>query len=148
MIYRYFGLPPSEINIKEILFELDAHIINITVGGIIVGYSDGFPLTRKGVEIELMDETPELIEKLDVKLLGLRREGGRSVDTVVLENVVTTHPNPIKQAYKLSQLYGLTHEQLDTHIDGISNLAEAKEFMRKMAHVVLYLVKQTKLDEI
>ena len=63
------------------------------------------------------------------------------------EQVFTINLNPLKQAYKLSQLYGLTHEQLDNHIDGISSLAEAKEFMRKQAHVVLWLVKQTKLDE-
>jgi len=61
--------------------------------------------------------------------------------------VVIINPNPQKEAYKLSQLYGLTHEQLDNHIDGISNLSEAKEFMRKQAHVILWLVKQTKLDE-
>ena len=63
------------------------------------------------------------------------------------DDVVSITENPQKESYKLSQLYGLTPEQLDNHIDGITNLAEAKEFMRKMAHVVLYLVKQTKLDE-
>jgi len=63
------------------------------------------------------------------------------------QEVVTVTANPQKESYKLSQLYGLTHEQLDNHIDGISNLAEAKEFMRRLAHVTLWLVKQTKLDE-
>ena len=61
--------------------------------------------------------------------------------------LITINPNPQREAYKLSQLYGLTHEQLDNHIDGISSLAEAKEFMRKQAHVILWLVKQTRLDE-
>ena len=56
--------------------------------------------------------------------------------------------SPQKESYKLSQLYGLTHEQLDTYIDNnVTNLGEAREFMRKIAHVILWLVKQTKLDE-
>ena len=64
------------------------------------------------------------------------------------DSLVTINPNPQREAYKLSQLYGLTHNQLDTYIDNnVTNLAEAKEFMRKMAHVILWLVKQTKLDE-
>lgn len=64
------------------------------------------------------------------------------------DSLVSIEPNLQKEAYKLSQLYGLTHEQLDTYIDNnVTNLAEAKEFIRKMAHVILWLVKQTKLDE-
>ena len=62
--------------------------------------------------------------------------------------LITFNHNPQKEAYKLSQLYGLTHEQLDTYIDNnVTNLASAKEFVRKQAHVILWLVKQTKLDE-
>jgi len=64
------------------------------------------------------------------------------------DSLITINPNPQKEAYKLSQLYGLTHEQLDAYIDGnVTDLASAKEFVRKMAHVILWLVKQTKLDE-
>ena len=63
-------------------------------------------------------------------------------------SVVIISPNPQKEAYKLSQLYDLTHEQLDTYIDNnVTDLQSAREFMRKMAHVLLWLVKQTKLDE-
>ena len=62
--------------------------------------------------------------------------------------LIAINPNPQKEAYKLSRLYGLTHEELDTYIDNnVTNLAEAKEFIRKLAHVTLWLVKQTKLDE-
>jgi len=64
------------------------------------------------------------------------------------EEVVSLNPNPQKESYKLSQLYGLTHEQLDTYIDNnVTDLQSAREFVRKMAHVTLWLVKQTKLDE-
>ena len=61
---------------------------------------------------------------------------------------VTINPNPQKESYKLSQLYGLTQEQLQTYIDNnVTNLAEAKAFLKKLSAVVLWLVKQTKLDE-
>ena len=71
------------------------------------------------------------------------------------DSVITINPNPQRAAYKLSQLYGLTHQQLDNYIDNqlasITDLASAKtvigELIRKLAHLDLYLVKQTKLDE-
>ena len=63
-------------------------------------------------------------------------------------NLVIIVPNSQKESYKLSQLYGLTHEQLDTYIDkNVTNLAEAKAFLKKLSAVVLWLVKQSKLDE-
>jgi len=61
---------------------------------------------------------------------------------------ININRNPHKEAYKLSKLYGLTHDQLDTYIDNnMTDLASAKEIMRKALHVILWLVKQTKLDE-
>lgn len=60
----------------------------------------------------------------------------------------TRRDNPQRNAFKASALYGLTHEQLDTYIDdNVTNLATAREFVRKLAHVILWLVKQTKMDE-
>lgn len=69
--------------------------------------------------------------------------------------VVNINPNPQKESYKLSQLYGLTHAQLDTYIDNqlasITDLASAKaiigELIRKLAHIDLWLAKQNKWDE-
>lgn len=64
------------------------------------------------------------------------------------DSLITINPNPQKEAYKLSQLYGLTQAQLETYIDNnVTNLAEAKAFLKKLAAVTLWLVKQTKLDE-
>lgn len=63
-------------------------------------------------------------------------------------NLVIINLNPQKESYKLSQLYGLTQAQLETYIDNkITNLAQAKEFLKKLSAVILWLVKQTKLDE-
>ena len=65
------------------------------------------------------------------------------------DGLVTINPNPQKESYKLSQLYGLTHEQLDTYIDNnMTDLQSAREIIRKALHVILWLVKQTKLDEL
>ena len=64
------------------------------------------------------------------------------------DNIVAINPNSQKEAYKLSQLYGLTQAQLETYIDNnVTNLAEAKDFIKKLSAVVLWLVKQTRLDE-
>jgi len=64
------------------------------------------------------------------------------------DEAISIVANPQKESYKLSPLYGLTHERLDTYIDNnVTDLASAREFVRKMAHVILWLVKQTKLDE-
>lgn len=64
------------------------------------------------------------------------------------ENIVIINPNPQREAYKLSQLYGLTQQQLATYIDNnVTTLAQAKQFLKKLSAVVLCLVKQTRLDE-
>ena len=64
------------------------------------------------------------------------------------DNQVIINPNPQREAYRLSALYGLTQEHLETYIDNnITTLASAKEFLKKLSAVVLWLVKQTKLDE-
>jgi len=63
-------------------------------------------------------------------------------------SLVTINPNPQRESYKLSKLYGLTQEQLATYIDNnINNLVSAKEFLKKLSAVTLWLVKQTKLDQ-
>ena len=101
------------------------------------------------VEIDLSGEDSNILAKLDIALQGMEREGGRDAVTVISENINLEYPNPQKEAYKLSQLYGLTHAELDIYIDNnVTDLASAREFVRKMAHVILWLVKQTKLDEL
>lgn len=63
------------------------------------------------------------------------------------DNLVAINPNPQREAYKLSALYGLTQAQLGTYIDSnVTNLAQAKEFLKKLSAVVLWLVKQGKLE--
>lgn len=64
------------------------------------------------------------------------------------DGLVTINPNPQRESYKLSKLYGLTQEQLATYIENnVTNLVQAKEFLKKLSAVVLWLVKQSKLDD-
>jgi len=64
-----------------------------------------------------------------------------------VDNLVIINPNPQKESFKLSALYGLTQAQLETYIDtNVTTLATAKEYLKKLSAVVLWLVKYTKLD--
>lgn len=64
------------------------------------------------------------------------------------DDLVTIDPNPQREAYKLSALYGLTHEQLETYIESnVTTLASAKEFLKKQSAVILWLVRQARLDQ-
>jgi hypothetical protein len=140
MIYRWLkeGKTCGELGQK-----LGCTVNSITIGGIIVGSE-----IKQGIELDLENETPEILQRLDLKLAGLVREGGHDVESIISENIVTEHPNPHKEAFKLSPLYGMTQQQLETYIENnITDLHAAKEFLKKMAAVVLWLVKQNKMDE-
>lgn len=64
-----------------------------------------------------------------------------------LDSLVTVNPNLQRESYKLSKLYGLTQAQLEAYIENnVTNLVEAKAFLKKLSTVVLWLVKQSRLD--
>ena len=113
----------------------------------------GNPITREirkpGVAINFSGTpTDEVLEQIDLLLPLCKREGKTDFPHNVARNLDLRENNPQKEAYKLSALYGLTHEQLDTYIDtNVTDFASAKEFVRKLAHVELWLVKQNRLDE-
>jgi len=66
------------------------------------GIFDENDFLQEGIEIELENETPEILEKLDMKLQGLKREGGKDVADVIstLQGKVTelekAKPTPVK----------------------------------------------------
>ena len=63
--------------------------------------------------------------------------------------LVNIKANPHKDGYKLSAIAGLSQTDLETYIENnVTDLPTAKEFLKKLAAVELYLVKQTKLDTI
>ena len=130
---------------KELSDELGCQVKCITRGGIVVGEEDGEPIIKKGIELELEDETPEILAKLDLAF-PLTRQGGRSFLNAVQDSLDLSGTQ--KKAFKVSQLYGLTQAQLETYIENnVTSLASAKDFLKKLSAVVLWLVKQTKLDE-
>ena len=48
---------------------------------------------------------------------------------------------------KSSFINGLTAEQINTYIDNnVTNLAEAKAYLKKISKVILYLLKHTNLQ--
>lgn len=62
--------------------------------------------------------------------------------------VVTFNLNPQVEALKLSALYGLTQAQLETYIDNnVTTLANAKDYLKKLSAVVLYLLKQSDMEK-
>lgn len=64
------------------------------------------------------------------------------------DKLITIVKNPNKEAYKLSALANLTQAQLEAYIDtNVTTLANAKTYLKKLSAVVLYLVKQTRLDQ-
>jgi hypothetical protein len=62
------------------------------------------------------------------------------------QSVETSDVN--REAFKLHELYGLTQAQLEMYIENnVTTLAAAKTYLKKLSAVVLYLVKQTKLEQ-
>lgn len=64
-------------------------------------------------------------------------------------NIISIKSNPHKDGYKLSAIAGLSQSDLESYIENnVTDFPTAKEFLKKLAAVELYLVKQTKLDTI
>lgn len=62
-------------------------------------------------------------------------------------SLVQLNLNPQVEAYKLSALKGMTQAQLESYIDSnVTNLSQAKDYLKKLSAVVLWLVKQSELD--
>ena len=97
--------------------------------------------------IDDLEEIEATTAEWEAELALREQERPRTDRELLAANVDITIPNPQKESYKLSQLYGLTHEQLDTYIDNLSSGADYKEAFRRALHAILWLVKQTKLDE-
>lgn len=163
MIIKWFGQGTIE---AEQLTELGIQYTSMIVGQVKTGETEedwddeGNPIIseirKPGVAIGF-PATPsdEVLERIDLILPLCKREGGRDFPTAVSMNLDLRVANPQKAAFKLSQLYGLTQEQLadyiQNQIDSITSLAEAKAvltpLLQKMAALELWLAKQTRLDE-
>jgi len=154
MKYQWLDEDKSCQDLEELL---GCRVKSINKGWITVGYEERkdditgdmirTPIKKRGIEIELEGETKDDLDKIDL-LLNQRRKGGRTLREAIEANIDLSLTNPQKQAYKLSQFYGLAQSQLENYIDNnVTNLAEAKAFLKKLSAVVLYLVKQTKLDK-
>jgi len=62
--------------------------------------------------------------------------------------LVTINPNPSKEEWALSELHGLTYQQLEDYIiNNVTDLPSARTFLIKLSKVVLMLTKFTELEE-
>lgn len=86
-----------------------------------------------------------------IRSVGILYEGDTFAESLAETPALTSNETErlnIKEAYKLSRLYGLTQAQLENYIENnVTTLAQAKEFLKKLSAVVLWVVKHTKLDE-
>lgn len=153
MIYRW--LKKSQ-GYDELSQELAISIIGVQKGELLKGYENGEAVFEQGIEIEFEEEpTIEQLRRFDLSLSGYQRVDGRDIENIISDNLVLEYPNPYKEGYKLSALYGLTHQQVRDYIDNriasITSLAQAKtvigELFKKLADIQLWLVKQNRLDE-
>jgi hypothetical protein len=146
MIIKWYG--QGELTTAQ-LNELGIPFTRLYLGGIETGQVvEGIPVTRQGVAIEC-ETMPfeDTLFQIDTLLPLCKREGAKSFSERVAKNVNLVSDD-YRNAYKLSQLYGLTQAQLETYIDNnVTNLTQAKEFLKKLSAVVLWLVKQNKLDQ-
>jgi len=95
---------------------------------------------RSNTRINPIDDTP-LPDKYYVNNLG-------EIVISDTDTVVTVNPNPQKESYKLSALYGMTQAELETYIDtNVVDLPTARAYIKKLSAIVLWLVKQSGLDE-
>ena len=70
-------------------------------------------------------------------------DSGEEFDPSEIES---TH-NAAKDAIKLSGMAELTYKQLDTYIDNnVTNLAEAKKYLKNLSKVVLAILKYKNVD--
>ncbi|MEE9491357.1 MAG: hypothetical protein V3V80_03545 [Dehalococcoidia bacterium] len=63
------------------------------------------------------------------------------------DKLIQLAKNPNKRDYALSFLAGLTPAQIDNYIDNnVTNLVEARDFLKKLCKVALLLAKEASLE--
>lgn len=61
--------------------------------------------------------------------------------------LVPINLNPTIEAFKLTQIYGMTQAQLEAYIDNnVTNLAQAKDYLKKLSAAVLFILKHTDME--
>lgn len=95
--------------------------------------------TEQDVRNWLDSHYPELQEQA-VKVHGMAKTN-RDLFREIMPSATS------KQEYLLSFIAGLTPQQVDSYIDNnVTNLVEARTFLKKLSKVVLLLAKETRLD--
>lgn len=62
-------------------------------------------------------------------------------------NIQIINNNSHKETYKQSVIYNITSDQIDAYIDShVTNITTAKDFLKKLARVVVLLARQNKFE--
>lgn len=104
------------------------------------------------VEIEDEEGNPKTVYKYDYVVIEGKLTKAKiqkaladtkldSVEEIVPEDIETQY-NESKEAIRLSEITDITYAELDTYIDNhVTDLATAKEFLKKLSKVVLAILK-------
>lgn len=88
MKYTWLEVDYNALTCDELSQKFGCKIKSITKGGIIVGYQNSIdlkgnrvqiPIFRQGIEIELEEETPEILAELDRQFQNLKRKDGKNI---------------------------------------------------------------------
>jgi hypothetical protein len=115
---------------------------NYNIKQVTVEEPDGTP--RIGYEYDYVEITGKITKAKIVRALEDSKLD--SEEEFNPSEIEATH-NAAKDAIELSGMAKLTYKQLDTYIDkNVTNLAEAKKYLKKLSKVVLAILKYTNVD--
>jgi hypothetical protein len=111
---------------------------NYNIKQVTVEDPDG--VSKIAYEYDYVEITGKITKAKIVRALeDYKLDSGEEFDPSEIES---TH-NEAKDAIKLSGIAKLTYKQLDAYIDNnVTNLAEAKNFLKKLSKVVLAMLKR------
>ena len=110
---------------------------NYNIEAVVIEDEEGNPKTVYKYDYVVIEG--KLTKAKIIKALGDTKLD--SVEAIVPEEIETQY-NESKEAIQLSEITDLTYAQLDTYIDNhVTDLASAKEFLKKLSKVVLAILK-------
>jgi hypothetical protein len=104
------------------------------------------------VEVEDIEGNPRTVYEYDyvviegtvtkAKIIRALENSKLDIDEEYDPAEIETNYNDAKSAIALSDIAGMTYAELDTYIDNhVTNLAEAKTYLKKLSKVVLAMLK-------
>ena len=110
----------------------------------------------EAVEIEDEEGNPKTIYKYDyveikgkltkAKIIKALKDSKLNTEEEYDVEVIETDYNEAKSAIKLSDIASMTYAEMDTYINNnVTNLAEAKAYLKKLSKVVLAILRYSNI---